>query len=348
MKREFNEWPSSEADFPLEQAADWELIYSVMEQITLTATFENPLPSARELKVLRELVPDLTHEPPHQLKARIGDAQKLELGAFSPAEAQALMRKMGQRGVFVRAADASHRGYLPIHRATQMALVIEDEALDMRLAEQMKAAGVEVVMEHRYKDDVKWLVEQMNTSIEWNTIWRMQSHIAGLYQLQLADSDLDGDWSSEIFFVERYLDVFCCDLPHLTPSEEDHLLRGCLFMVACLCLNLIYGSNLLLREHRETCETAIRNSVRLDGVEFLREYTLELLEKVRQADIARQNLVTAQTEVDLAIIQRKHRTSVKVEADPKALRQFKDETVYHYFAWCQQRALELQATSPTP
>ncbi len=127
----------------------WGLSAHYWTKITLTVIFAGQSPSVEELAALRRLREILRAMPARELKALLYNKHELELGRFSSMEAHEIEdRAAALRVPFtIRSAGESGISYLPLQSlddGQQMAMIIEDEPLNDRVAQEMLKRGVPI------------------------------------------------------------------------------------------------------------------------------------------------------------------------------------------------------------
>jgi hypothetical protein len=161
----------------------------------------------------------------------------------------------------------------------------------------------------------------MAETLNWDIIWQIQRDICFIYHEQLSYKGVNGDLPYTDLYNLPYWEVFSGDLPRMPNEERNFVVCGCLFIIVCMCFDVIDGSGNYIMESLDDCEKKLSSFLPLNHIEIgLKEMTLHFIDAVK----SRRDLVGEDYDI---------------------LFRFKTETVYRYFENCFERSLRLKATA---
>lgn len=94
------------------------------------------------LKTLRKLFPDIAHESPGELRARLDMAGCFDCGIMESRDVHALQRKCAEAGIIMASEDRSLITHRLVNERRNTALPIEDAALAFLLGEEALRRGL--------------------------------------------------------------------------------------------------------------------------------------------------------------------------------------------------------------
>lgn len=122
---------------------DWIVERRHEHEIVLAVIFSAAPPSIEELKLVRNLLPEFSSEPPGQVRQRIRDG-RLDLGVLSALDARAIITRAAALGLRVDSTVSTRTAYVFEDRTAAAVLVVEHDDQAAQLASEMIAAGVPV------------------------------------------------------------------------------------------------------------------------------------------------------------------------------------------------------------
>ena len=125
--------------------SEWGLSQRIQAATELVIVFPAGQPTTKELVSLRQISPAHRNTPVAALKASLSDTPNLSLGDFSAYQAHELAAAARQHGLQVQLNDRTEISYLPVHKRTGDALIIEDDQLARAVTERMINAGVTII-----------------------------------------------------------------------------------------------------------------------------------------------------------------------------------------------------------
>lgn len=107
--------------------------------------FENERASVQEIIAVRKLVEKFRNQPVSKVKAEIGMLKELDLGVLSSTETHSFCEKASSLNLNVVVTNASFTSYLPINQKTNIALIIENDALADLISQKMLDSGIPII-----------------------------------------------------------------------------------------------------------------------------------------------------------------------------------------------------------
>lgn len=122
----------------------WVLLRINRQALLLTVKFPAEGPTLREVAAMRSVVPEFGAMPPSEAFAALKGRAEVSLGKFESKEGRRLVERCKQHGLNIEVVDQDESGYLPFNEKTNMALVIEDDALAEQVCQEALTRGVRV------------------------------------------------------------------------------------------------------------------------------------------------------------------------------------------------------------
>lgn len=107
----------------------WVVMIHIQNQSSIRILAPDDGADARFMKTLRSVVPDLAHENPHSLRARINAAGGYDCGVMDGLVAYELRRKLVAAGLRISSEDRTRISHLFVNEHRNSALIIEDDGL---------------------------------------------------------------------------------------------------------------------------------------------------------------------------------------------------------------------------
>src|SRR5260221_10514937 len=118
-------------------AERFELHRYVYKRTMLKVFFADGNAGKRDILALRKLFQRYRSLSPQEARNQIGNTAHLELGIFDSLTAEELMMQGRKMGLNFMSLDASWVGYMPVHAATGVEILIPDDELVKRVVKKM-------------------------------------------------------------------------------------------------------------------------------------------------------------------------------------------------------------------
>jgi hypothetical protein len=123
----------------------FELHRHVYKRTMLKVVFADGKASIGDIFALRKLFQRYRSLSLQEARHQIGNTAPLELGIFDSIMAEELVVRGREMGLKLVSSDASWVGYMPVHAATGVEIVIPEDELVKKVVEKMMVAGVLII-----------------------------------------------------------------------------------------------------------------------------------------------------------------------------------------------------------
>lgn len=122
----------------------WVLLRINRQALSVTVKLPAEGPTLREVAAMRSVAPEFGVMPPSEAFAALKGRAEVSLGKFESKEGRRLVESCQKHGLILDVVDHDESGYLPFNEKTNMALVIEDDALAEQVCQEALTHGVRV------------------------------------------------------------------------------------------------------------------------------------------------------------------------------------------------------------